>query len=166
MTGVLGWVPLFDIIKDPERAAAEQQQLSVVEQHELIELAAQIDGETSEIQELRANAHAADARDTLTPMFELDSQAEYFLEVCLSRAREISVQPYRYDPNIGHGLDLRGTVRILAVPVMDGDWKQVLSGRESALATASELLRRGFLYPMHDFRRVAGRWELRIRFGF
>ena len=151
-------MPLFDIIKDPGAEAAVAVLVTPEESVEVEQAA------PSELDLLRAAAREADARDAALPEFPIDAVAEKFLELCLEKARQLSVQPYRQDFDVEEGF--REALRIVGVNVLTGDWPTVLNGRESALATVAELTRRGFGAPRHDYRRVDDAWVLRIRFSY
>lgn len=154
-------MPLFDIIKDPN--SAESAVAVLVQQQEELS-AEQEPQENSELQALRAAAMEADAREAFEPEYPMDGLAHSFLAKCLAQAQQSSVRPYRHDPDVEDGF--RSALRIVGVVVLTGDWPTVLNARESALATVAELQRRGFETPRHDYRRIAGAWQLRIRFSF
>lgn len=153
-------MPLFDIIKDP--IGAEAAAVEVLLAREVCEEVEPM--VPSEVDLLRASAREVDARETADPEYAMDADAEAFLAMCLARAQQSSVQPYRHDPEIEDGYH-GGALRVVAVAVRTGEWSAVLNARESAIATVTELARRGFGLPRHDYRRVAGQWELRIRFS-
>lgn len=154
---------LFDLIKDPERA--EVPPGDVLEEPPPQEVTQVV--EVPEIELLRASAREADARAEAASEFAMDELAERFLAMCLAQARQSSKQPYIHDREALKDFDhQRGALRIVAIPALTGDWPTVLAGREAALATVAELRRRGFGAPVHDYRRIEGVWELRIRFSF
>lgn len=151
-------MPLFDFIKDPNTAEAVAvlvaQEESTAEETPTTQHA--------ELETLREIARTVDAREAEPRRYPMDPQAERFLASCLEQARRSCEHPYRQDNEIEDGLP--PTLRAVGVSLLKGDWQTVLNCRESALAAVAELRRRGFVVPRHEYVRVAGQWELRIRF--
>jgi hypothetical protein len=152
-------VPLFDIIKFPERAEQVVEPLDVV-QEELITTSS---ANVSEVELLRALARQTDAQTEVERRYPTDARAEKFLSLCLDETRKACAKSYEHSPDVE---DMPSALlRVMEVVVLSGEWPIVLDARESALATVAELSRHGFLHAMHMYRKVKNEWQLWIRFG-
>jgi hypothetical protein len=95
----------------------------------------------------------------------LDDLAYEFLRKCLEAGAAASETTQPDHPNL-HDHRYQLILRVCTVQLIAGDWETVVSGRESALAAAAELLARGYASPAHRFDRNGPEWKLSIRFGF